>query len=230
MNCYCLFTQLFTHWTPPLCWVLGTQMHQRETRLHRGPRVRGAGRWDPGPLLDSVITQGRCWGNYTCDEESGAVQRGTDSSGVGQEKPPPEALWLGHVGRRNSPAGGRGPERAVQAWEQHRQRCKGRAEPRSGGKAAHCPPRPSRSPGACPWGPAVRSCVTRSWPPVPGGKCPSAALSQGAMAGTYPVSWPLEVAVTLKRCFVPLPRSSQRDGALLPKASCTDTLTSHMHG
>lgn len=62
------------------------------------------------------------------------------------------------------------------------------------------------------------------------GKRPSAALSQGAMAGTYPVSWPLEVAVTLKRCFVPLPRSSQRDGALLPKASCTDTLTSHMHG
>lgn len=40
---------------------------------------------------------------------------------------------------------------------------------------------------------------------MPGGKYPSAALSQGAMAGTYPVSWPLEVAVTLSGVSSPFP-------------------------
>lgn len=87
----------------------------------------GSGRWDPGPLLDSVITQGWCWGNYTRDEESGAVQRGTDSPGVGQEKPPPEALWLGHVGGAGIPLlVGEAQKGAVQVWDWHRQRCKGR--------------------------------------------------------------------------------------------------------
>lgn len=37
MNYCCLFTQLFTHWTPPLCWVLGMQMNQRETPPSQGP-------------------------------------------------------------------------------------------------------------------------------------------------------------------------------------------------
>ena len=106
----------------------------------------------------------------------------------------------------------------------------GRAEPTSGGKDAHCPPRPSRSPGACPWGFCCKKLCDQELATGAQGKYPSTALSQdeGAMAGTYPVSWPLGVAATLKRCFFPLPRSSRRDGALLLKASCM-TLTSHMH-
>lgn len=119
-------------------------MHQRKPLPQGAPGQREAGRWDRGHAGLSGNTE-LVLGNYTRDEESGVVQRGTDSSGIGSGEASSEehfgwAMWGTGIPLLVGEA-----QRAVQAWE-HRQRCKGRAEPRSGGKDAHCPPRPSRSP------------------------------------------------------------------------------------
>lgn len=81
------------------------------------------------------------------------------------------------------------------------------------GEAAH--PYPFYSSGICPWGPAVSSCVARSRPQVPRSKPPRTALSQDerAMAGKYPRALAPCCGSNSNWCFIPLPRSPQRDGA-----------------
>lgn len=126
----------------------------------------------------------------------------------------------------NSPAGGRGPEEGhpgVGAAQVKGQR-QAEKSPCLEAKMLTAHPGPSRSSGACPRGPAVRSCVTRSWP-----KHRSTALSEGeaAMAGTYPASWPLKWLQLLRGVSSSFPEVPGWDGALLRKASCTDTHLPH---
>ena len=181
--------------------------------------------------MDTVITQGRCWGKHTRGRV-GPCGDALAAPGWVRRcllwRPCGWAMW----GSRNSPAGGRGPEEGrpgVGAAQAKGQR-QAEQSPCLEAKMLTAHPGPSRSPGACPGGPAVRSCVTRSWPQVPRGKHRSTALSQGegAMAGTYPASWPLKWLQLLRGVSSAFPEVPGWNGALFGRHP-VPTLTSHMH-
>ena len=128
-------------------------MNQRETSPSQGPAGQGGRPMGPGgPSGHSdntgpVLGEAHTW-------ESGAVRRRAGCPGVGQEMPPLEALWLGHVGAQEFPCWWarprRGPSRCGSSTGEGAKA--GRAEPVSGGKDAHCPPWPLPLPWSLPRG------------------------------------------------------------------------------
>lgn len=135
INYCCLFTQLFTHWTPPLCWVLGMQMNQRETPPSQGPAGQRGRPMGPGVRRGHSDNTGSVLGEPHTGE-SGAVRRLAGCPGVGQEMPPLEAQEFPCWWERPR----RGPSRRGSSTGKGAKA--GRAEPTSGGKDAHCPPWP----------------------------------------------------------------------------------------